>query len=473
MRCVPRLLLALCAMAPWVAHAQISTSTAADDIRAGREALRAEQPALARTRFAAALSHPDDSREDTFAAALGLGRADVWLGDYAAGARAFRVAQAHAGGAGDRQAADTGLAQALNALGYPHQAYALVAPFARDQPRATLELMRALEALGWQDKSAPYLAAAAPAGGYLGNQYRLLQDAMRYATAPRVAGELGVSHDSEGLTTLVAGTHFDGAPMSSGSLLQRWGGTASTTRVSDSHQTRHIAAATLTGEWRIRDANALGLELGMGRTGRWHFLQGAARWTLQPNDSFSLNSAVERTPVLTDNAIAQRLAVDTYSVGSSLRASDHWYVLPGYARQAFSDGNHRQAGSLRVLLSPWDIPGTAGALGAQLSTRLFHGSQPSRGVYFNPAHYRATQVGLLGAYALSSHWKLRASADAGRQWIDGAGAGIYAINATLQGRLAHNGRLDLQWSRSSAASVNGGGSGYWNNQFSVSLSYPL
>jgi hypothetical protein len=52
-------------------------------------------------------------------------------------------------------------------------------------------------------------------------------------------------------------------------------------------------------------------------------------------------------------------------------------------------------------------------------------------------------------------------------------AGIYSWQASLDGRLSHNGRVAFQLGRSSAASDSSGGAGYWNNSLTVSISYPL
>ena len=59
-------------------------------IRAGRAALAASNPALARAEFQAAVNS-SLTDGDGFAAWLGLGRAELWLGDYRA-ASCFRPA---------------------------------------------------------------------------------------------------------------------------------------------------------------------------------------------------------------------------------------------------------------------------------------------------------------------------------------------------------------------------------------------
>lgn len=465
-----RLLCLVLLMTP-VVHAEVPSI--AGDIQAGRAALLQGQPAKARELFAAALAQPQGAREDRYAAAMGLGQSALWLGAYPAASSAFRTARELADDMQAREAADTGLAQALNAQGYPRAAYALVAPFAKGQIKPTVELMRAAQTLGWQDLGANYLDLAPPQEGYLSTQYRMLKDDIQFALAPQLEGDFGYSHDSDGLDTLHFGTAYRFGVSSGSGWSQRWGVAAGTTRVDDGMDVRRIDDLSLLGQLRIGDSNTVDLDLGPGRSGSWQYLQGTAQWTLQPSDSFGVSAGAERAPIPTDTAIADRLIYDIYSVGVSFRLSARWYVLPTYYRQNFSDGNHRDGGRLRVLLSPYDIPGTRAAIGAEFSARTFHSSLPSHGVYFNPGDYSTAQIGLVGVYSLSQDWKLRGVASAGRQVVDGAGSSAYTIGVSLNGRLPGNGRLELQMGRSSAASVIGGGSGYWNNSVSLAVRYPL
>jgi len=468
----PRLLFAL-SLAP-VAALHAHAATVADDLHAGRAALAASQPAQARDRFAAALAG-NGTRDERFAAAMGLGQSTLWLGDYAAAERAFRIAREAAPDDSARQAASTGLAQALNARDYPREARSLVAPYAMSQTRPTVELLRADQALGWLDRGQPYLdAAPAPdAVGYLGTQYRLLKDDVAFNRAAQVEGGFGYSHDSDGLDTWRVGAAYRFAPSSGEDFTQRWGVAAGTTHIDHDGVTRRMDDLSLTGQLRVGEDQSVNLRVGPGRSHGWHYAQGNADWTLQPSDVFSVTAGAERAPVPTDTAIDHRLLYNLFSAGVSLRPAPRLYVLPTYYRQNFNDGNHRDGGVLRVLLSPYDIPGTKAAIGGEFSGRIFHSSEPSRGVYFNPRNYRSGQFGLVGVYSFNPEWKLRALLSGGRQVIDGNGAGVYTAGISLQGRLPGNGRLDLQLARSSAASASNGGSGYWNNSINLVIRYPL
>ncbi len=455
-------------------HAQSVSGGAA--IREGRSALEAGEPRQARTLFSAALADPDRDPADTYAAALGLGKSELWLGDYASAATAFALAGEHAVDQPARQLADTGLAQSLNAQDYPRAAYALVAPFAKGQLRPTLEVLRAMESLGWQDKSPAYLDALAPSvtGESAGVQYVRAQQDMGFAMAPQVEGSASTSRDSDGLEIYRVGSAFRFAPRSKGAVVQTWGMAANRTRVSAESRGWDMDSLSVTSRLRINDLHHVDLDIGAGRIDNWDFLQGASSWTRQSSDYFSVTAAAERAPILTDLAIGDRLIFNTYSLGAAVRPSAHWYVLPTYYRQTFSDGNARDGGTLRILINPYDLPETSAALGAELSTRVFHSTRPSRGVYFNPDKYRVTQLSLTGIYAVNPDWKLRANAGAGRQFIDGNGADVYSVGLSADGRLPSNGRLKIVLERSSAASGSSdGGPGYWSNSLMLSIRYPL
>ncbi|HEU4669178.1 MAG TPA: tetratricopeptide repeat protein [Dyella sp.] len=461
----------LLALAPAV-HAQATDVGQA--IRDGRQALESNDPARARDLFARALAQ-SQRPGNAYAAAIGLGRAELWLGQIPAAEATFRRALGLAASDGERHTARTGLAQALNAEDRPREAWRLLRDDASHDPRSTLEQMRAAQALGWQDRVLPALTATrAPTDtGYLGTRFGLLADDMRYATAPQLEGSTSYSHDSEGLDVWSVGASAFSPLRGEDALVERYGVAVDTVRVSNPGNSRRLQDVSGVGQWRIGDMQSADLRLGLGQTGGWQYLQGAGHWTVQPNDDFALSAGAERAPLLTDAAIARRIAYATYSLGATLRPAGHLYLLPTVFQQRFTDGNRRDGGVARLVLSPYDIGGTPAALGGQLGVRVFRSSQPGGGIYFNPQHYRAVTAGLIGVISLSPQWRLRATADGGRQTTDGSTVGIYTVDVSLEGRLPHNGRLQLHAIRSSAASVSGGGSGYWNNSLAVSVSYPL
>ena len=67
----------------------------------------------------------------------------------------------------------------------------------------------------------------------------------------------------------------------------------------------------------------------------------------------------------------------------------------------------------------------------------------------------------------------RALAGGGYQSVDGSVAASYDVQVSLIGRLPGNGRAEFHFDRNSFASNSGGGSGYWINTVSVSVTYPI
>ena len=135
------LALAVCALLSTSVHAE--ESSAANDIRAGRAALEAEHPDAARASFESALAHSDLTQDDRFAALIGLGRADIWIGDYPAAVAAYREALGLAANSDDTRTANIGLARALNADEYYYEAYKRAAPYASGSLEPTVEVLRA------------------------------------------------------------------------------------------------------------------------------------------------------------------------------------------------------------------------------------------------------------------------------------------------------------------------------------------
>ncbi|HYP68815.1 MAG TPA: hypothetical protein VEP67_11280 [Thiobacillaceae bacterium] len=457
-----------------VFHAQ-AADNAGSDIRAGREALGAGQPVEAKSRFEAALANPEIRLDDRYAALVGLGRAEIWLGDYRAAREGFEKARKLAQSDSDREVAATGLAQALNALDYPRQAYVLLAPFAKGNSEASLEALKAQRVLGWQDQSPAYLAAvpAINPQSRLGAEFRRIQADTDYALARRVEGGFDYQHDSDGLTLLGLGAGVS-LPANSNAQFARWGVSTQTWRVDDGQRSNRVVSLDGHYATRLGEDHSVDLSLGAGESDGWNFIQGRLGWGYRPTDIFGIEASAERTPILTPVALAGHMLYNTYTLGFTVRPGDQWYILPAYYHQDFSDGNRRDGGVLRIRLSPYDIPHSAAALGAEIYLRTFHSDLPGGGRgYFNPTDFHEEQLKLIGIQRVSSSWKLRALAGGGSQTVDGDSNPIYSVELALEGRLPGNGRLRGVVGRSSVSSQSGGGAGYWNDYLSLSLAYPF
>jgi tetratricopeptide (TPR) repeat protein len=444
-----------------------------DEIRAGRQALESGHPKEARAHFAAALAQA--SREDRFVALIGLGRADLWLGHYRAAAADFRGAREAAGSEIDRHVAETGLARALNSLEYYRQAYALVAPFAKGDLGATVELLRAANGTGRFDEAAPYIATnpSADDSTRLGQEFLRQKDDISLQLSKRLDAELLYSDDSDGLNvrTYSLGTWLPGT--ASAQVFETWHLNWASTSVEAGGSTDQLTQVDLGGAARIGATQHLGALIGAGSVNGWEFAEGSLEWETQLSDSAAVDASLERAPILTTLALADRLLFNTYTLGASARLSDHWSVVPVYFHQEFSDGNRRDGGHLKIVLSPYDIPNTTSALGAQIDIRGYSSTAPSTGIYFNPAHYLLVRAGVIAAQQLSVDWRLRLVAGVGSETIDGASTSSYAWDLSLQGRLPANGRLVVHLGRDSFASMAGGGPGYWNNTATLSVVYPF
>jgi len=469
---VARICAVLALACPAAAHPQAPSS--ADDIRAGRQALEAGHPQEARTHFAAALREAQ-AREDRFVALVGLGRADQWLGHYRAAVTDYRGAREAAGSDADRHVAETGLARALNSLEYYREAYALVVPFAPGDLAATVELLRAANGTGRFDEATPYLAAAPPAdeSTRLGREFLRQKDDMELQLSKRIDAQVLYSDDSDGLKvrTYTAGAWLPGPQ--SAELSGTWHVNLASTSVEAGGTTDQLTEVDVGGAARIGEAQHLSALLGVDSLNGWHFGEGSLEWEAQLSDRAAIDASAERAPILTTLALADRLLFSTYTLGGSGRLSDHWSIVPVYFHQEFSDGNTRNGGHLRIVLSPYDIPDTTAALGGQVELRGYTSSAPSAGIYFNPAHYFLVRAGVIAAQQLSPNWRLRLVAGFGRETIDGQSTSSYAWDLSLQGHLPATGRLVVHLGRDSFASMAGGGSGYWNNTATVSIVYPL
>ena len=445
-----------------------------DEIRAGRQALETGHPQEARVHFAAALTHAEASREDRFAALIGLGRADLWLGHYRTAVADFRGAREAASSEIDRHVAETGLARALNSLEHYNEAYGLVAPFATGDLAATVELLRAANGTGRFDEAAPYIAANPPASDStrLGQEFLRRKDDIDLQLSKRIDAEALYSDDSDGLNvrTYSLGTWLPGP--ASAQLFETWHLNLASTSVAAGGVTDQLTQVDVGAAARIGAAQHLNALIGAASVGGWKFAEGSLEWEAQLSDNAAVNASLERAPILTTLALADRLLFSTYTLGASARLSDHWSIVPVYFHEEFSDGNRRDGGHLKIVLSPYDIPNTTSALGAQIDLRGYDSSMPTTGIYFNPAHYLLVRAGVIAAQQISVNWRLRLVAGFGSETIDGASTSSYAWDLSLQGRLPANGRLVVHLGRDSFASMAGGGSGYWNNTATLSIVYP-
>ncbi|HEY2274750.1 MAG TPA: hypothetical protein VGH61_04545 [Steroidobacteraceae bacterium] len=455
-----------------------ATAWAADSdgvlhIRAGRAALAASNPALARAEFQAAIGS-SIADEDRFAAWLGLGRAELWLGHYPAAWQALGQARRFAASSEDQRAADTATARALNALEYHNQAYALVAPYAAGDPAATLELTRAAIALGRADEAVHFTSAlpAPDTSTRTGMDLQRAVSQIDYELAPRAEAGYSLMHDSDDLTvsTYALSALLPRAP--GGATFGTWRVGAALSDVSAPGQSDHLTEASLGDRLRIGTLQHLDLQAGVGRVAGWDFFEGSFQWDDRLNDTASVFASADRLPIVTPTALASSLLYSTFSLGASLRPAEHGMVVPVYFHQTFSDGNQRDGGRLKLVLTPFELPASS-ALGADIEARAYRSTQPSAGTYFNPARYHQEQLGLIGVHQFNPDWRMRITAGIGSETVDGSSGHTWSALVTLTGRLAGNGRLELRIGRDSFASLAGGGSGYWSNGGSLTVSWPF
>ena len=469
------LLPGLClAAAAWAAAATDSDASGVAHIRAGRAALAASKPAVARAEFKAAIGS-SLADEDRFAAWLGLGRAELWLGRYRAAWQALGEARRFAAGSDERRAAGTASARALNALEYHQQAYALVAPFAAGDPAATLELSRAAIALGRADEAVHYTSAlpAPDASTRTGIDLERAESEIDFELSSRAEAGYSLTHDSDDLTVSTSGLSalLPGAP--GGATFGTWRVSAALSDVSAPGQSDHLNEASLGDRLRLGALQHLDLQAGVGSVAGWTFFEGSLQWEDRLNDTATVFASADRVPIVTPTALASNILYSTFSLGGSLRPADHGMLVPVYFHQTFSDGNQRDGGRLKLILTPFEIPASTSALGADIEARAYRSTQPSAGTYFNPAHYHQEQLGLIGVHQFNPDWRMRITAGIGSETVDGSSGRTWSALLSLTGRLAGNGRLELRLGRDSFASLAGGGSGYWSNGGALTVSWPF
>ncbi|HYM44118.1 MAG TPA: tetratricopeptide repeat protein [Steroidobacteraceae bacterium] len=456
----------------FMASASAAAPDAVAHIEAGRAALESEKPTVAASEFRAALGAAA-ADEDRLAALVGLGRAEQWLGHYRAALEAFQHARHFAVSTADQHLVDTGAARALNALDYHQEAYALVAPFAAGDPAASLELARAAIALGRTDEAVRFMGGPpADPSTRTGSDLLRAQSQIAYELAPRTEGGYSFLHDSDDLSvrTYELTARLPGTP--GGASFNTWRAYAANSEISGFGQSDQLTEFAVGDRLRIGSREHLDVQAGAGSVSGRSFPEGSIEWEDQLTDTASLFASGDRVPVITPMALASGVLFSTLSLGASARVTDHWMVVPIYYHQLFSDGNQRDGARLKIVLTPLDMPG-ASALGAELDARIYRSTQPSTGVYFNPAQYRQAQLGLIGVHTFSPSWRIRITAGIGPETVDGSSALTWSAALSLTGRLPGNGRLELRVGRDSFASLAGGGSGYQSNGASLTVGWPF
>lgn len=462
------------ALGLWLASAACAADlSGVMHIKAGRAALEASDPTRARAEFRAAVAESAIGA-DRLVALVGLGRAEQWLGHYRAALKSFREARRLAVDTADREVADTGAARALNALEYHQEALALVAPFAAASPAATVEVARAEIALGRPDEALRFLAASSADSTTRTGRELLRETAeAQYEVAARAEAGYSFTHDSDGLTDRMYSVRTQLPMELGGAGFHTWAVTAATSEVSGSGRSDTFTELNIGDHVSIGGKQRLDLRAGLGRAAGWTRFEGLVQWEDRFTDTATLFGSAERAPIVTPVTLERGLFYDTYSVGTSVRAADHWMLVPVYFHQEFSDGNQRDGGRIRIVLTPFDIPRSTSALGAELEARAYRSTQPSAGIYFNPARYHQEQIGLIGVHQFAPGWRIRFTAGAGSETVNGSSARTWSWALGLTGHLPRNGRLELHAGRDSFASLAGGGSGYWTNGASLTVAWPF
>ena len=442
-------------------------------IKAGRAALEASEPARARAEFRAALAEmPADAAR--LVALVGLGRAEQWLGHYRAALNAFREARRLAANAADRQVIDTGVARALNALDYHLEAYDVAAPFAAGAPAATVEAARAAMALGRPDEALRFIAAS-PVDPTTRTGIELVREKADagYEVAARANVGYSFTHDSDGLTIRTYSVRTLLPAELGGAGFHTWGVTAATSDVSGSGQSDILTELSIGDRMSVGRQQHVEVRAGLGRAAGWTRFEGLIQWEDRVTDAATLFASAERAPIVTPVTLEKGLFYDTFSVGTSVRTADHWMLVPIYFHQEFSDGNQRNGGRIRIILTPFDIPHSTSAVGAEFEARAYRSTQPSVGTYFNPQRYHQEQIGLIGVHQFAPGWRIRWTAGGGSETVNGASARTWSWTLGLTGHLPGNGRLEVRAGRDSFASLAGGGSGYWTNGASLTVAWPF
>jgi Flp pilus assembly protein TadD len=272
----------------------------------------------------------------------------------------------------------------------------------------------------------------------------------------------------------------------SGAGLRPWQGATAELRFA--HKTMRSPQESLTGQeaqaslrWRHGEPmGAFGVlwpSVGLGRSA-WEGQsqgRGFVRLAWLPVDRWRLDAELAREGVDTPLAVAERVRVNSQSLGVGQRPHPRLGWMGGFAHQQFVDGNRRDRWNGKL---DWRLP-LAGRWNLGLEGVTFSNSKPngplvpSRG-YWNPAHYEEVRV--TGAWAAEfgpQEWALKIGVGQSSE-LDGWGqrtrgqpdswelAWNYELKPSAQLRLRMGGA-------GSGMGLGSGGSGYWRRYSSAVL----
>jgi hypothetical protein len=449
-------------------------------IRAGRDALIAEDPraALAHYREALALLGPDD-REARFAALLGIARSAAWLEDYKLAERSYRAALPLAASEEDRAAASAGLAQMLTIADRPRAAYAFAAPFANKSSANAVEAARAALAMGREDKAATALSvqneamAAAEPNSRLGRDYNNQRDELTFRLRPHVLGVFEYTKDSDGVRTYDTGigAAFSGKPLAAGGPAARWDVAAHHVTIDDGSTRAAISQFQGGVHTRLADDWVGSAWLGAARHDDWTYAVGGAQLSFRTRDEWGVEVSADRDAVRTIAALASRITVGSVTLGGDVRIADA--VLAGaLGQQKFGDGNERDYAVVRVTLPTIMTPPGWPSLTPQLYARYFKDSDPGPHGYFNPRRFEEQRINLFVAARLSRAWVMRLTLGPGRQSVDGESSNTLTGELKLTGRVAQSARVEILAAYGDTAAYASSGPGYRRTSVQGNLVIP-
>lgn len=466
-------------------YALTAQADPANYIKLGRHALVSDNPYAARSYFKSALRKIDENkplfRADELPALAGLGYAALWIGREHEAERAYRKGLQLAQSKGDQKTMRLGLSRALNGLGRPREAYDVLHSDTAVSHEADLQSAIAANLLGWNTRAAGLLREAAPNGHYVGPDwlqrlYGETADFVGFALKPHIDVGYHYSSDSDHNINQIydAGVTIPDAGLGDNLLNPTmWHVYYRQTQITDS--VGQVGISTLSGGWATslnRDWKYW-LQGGVGTSRSWTFGQVAGQLSYQPNDDWGLNLGVDRAPIRTDQAVQNRILINTMSLGGFGRLRDVGTLAASYFNQQFSDGNHRNGVVARATPEFYSFDSIPVSLGVQGYFRYYvSGQVPSDG-YFNPLHYREALGYVIYVQKFSPFWIMRLYAGFGSQTVDGTTTPVKDIYGTLSGLVSPYVQVSLTGGYTQVASVYGGGPGYHRSYVQANLSIPF